>query len=315
MPHAAPADTRAGALARAQRADWERDGFLILPGFFDDAVVGSVNALVNSLADPRTRPPELARRIVVDPLSGPLKDQRLRLADIPAGALDGPAKYNDLYLESDVVRACSLHPRLVPILTDLLDGAPAICNSLNFIQGSQQTDHIDSWFMPPAVADKMVVTSVCLEDVHPDAGPLFYYPGSHKIPPYRFSDGRLNAIEAEMAKCMEYVDQEIAARGLKRQTFIGRKGDVFIWASQLAHGGTPINDATRTRRSLVTHYWRADDIPRYKLERYGPGAFYIAREHQPIPSSPAWQRSAARARQIFLWGYRFVSGAGAARQR
>jgi len=36
---------------------------------------------------------------------------------------------------------------------------------------------------------------------------------------------------------------------------------VFIWSCQIAHGGTPIADPKSTRRSLVTHYWRADDMP------------------------------------------------------
>ena len=69
----------------------------------------------------------------------------------------------------------------------------------------------------------MVVTSVCLEDVHPDAGPLFYYPGSQRIPPYHFSDGRLNAIDAELPKCIAYVDGEIKARGLSKDVFLGKK--------------------------------------------------------------------------------------------
>ena len=38
------------------------------------------------------------------------------------------------------------------VLGELLDGPPVVCNSLNFIQGSEQTEHIDSWFMPSAGA-------------------------------------------------------------------------------------------------------------------------------------------------------------------
>jgi phytanoyl-CoA hydroxylase len=303
------ASDRAGlsqALSASQRQQWDRDGYLILPRFFNDDIVDSINVLVDSLKDPQTRPPGLAKRLVVDLLTGPLADQRLRLAQVPADALVGPVKFNDLYLESDIVRGCSLHPRLVPILTELLDGEPAICNSLNFIQGSQQTGHIDTWFMPPPVANKMVITSICLEDVHPDAGPLFYWPGSQQIPPYMFWAGRIKAINAELPKCMDYVNGAVKERGLTRQTFLGRKGDVFIWAAQLLHGGTPINDITRTRRSLVVHYWRAQDLPSYKLGRCGPGAYYIGRDHQPIPSSPPWEKLAGRVRHNVRWGFKRV---------
>jgi phytanoyl-CoA hydroxylase len=296
----------ARALGPQQKESWDRDGYLILPQFFGADVIDPINALIASLSDPHKRRQELASRIVVDLLAG---HQRVRLADAPVEALGSPVKFNDLFLECDVIRACNLHPRLVPILDELLDGPPVACNSLNFIQGSEQTDHIDSWFMPPPVADKMVVTSVCLEDVHADAGPLFYYPGSHKIPPYRFSNGRIRAIEAEMPKCFDYVHGAIRERGLLRRTFIGHKGDVFIWAAQLAHGGSPINDPKRTRRSLVTHYWRASDMWRHKLESFGPGAYYFAKDHQPIPSNPLWMRLAARARLELWWGLRLLKGA------
>ena len=77
--------------------------------------------------------------------------------------------------------------------------------------------------MPPPAPEKMVVTSVCLEDVHPEAGPLFYLPGSHKIPPYRFSNGTIRAIDAEMDECHAYLDQAITERGLKRETFLGAR--------------------------------------------------------------------------------------------
>ena len=149
----------------------------------------------------------------------------------------------------------------------------------------------------------MVVTSVCLEDVTADAGPLFYYAGSQKIPPYRFSDGRLNAIPGEMTQVHAYLDGEIAERGLSRETFLGRKGDVFIWSCQIAHGGTPIANPKSTRRSLVTHYWRADDMPRHKLEPRN-GGYYFARAPQPVPSDPLWRRMAARAGLELWWAMR-----------
>ena len=300
---------QAGGLTAAQRQDWDRDGYLVLPQFFGADIVDPINALVESLLDPRVRPPQLGKRIVVDLLTGDHAGKRVRLDEAPPAALNaGPVKFNDLILESDTIRACNLDPQLVAILDDLLDGAPVACNSLNFVRGSEQTAHVDSWFMPPPQPDKMVVTSVCLEDVREDAGPLFYYPGSQKIPPYRFSDGRLNAIDAEMPQCIAYVEGEIKARGLSRDTFLGRKGDVFIWSCHLAHGGMPIKNPQRTRRSLVTHYWRAADMPRRKLEPHGPGAYYFARHHQPVPTDPFWTRAAHRLRLEGKWALRQLKG-------
>src|SRR3954465_990123 len=168
----------AAALTREQKENWDRDGYLILPQFFGAEIVDPINALIERLSHRSARSNEIAGRVVVDLLAGSAH-RRMRLAAAPDEAFERPVKFNDLFLECDVIRNCNLHPRLVPILDELLDGPPAICNSLNFIQGSEQTDHIDSWFMPPPVLEKMVVTSVCLEDVHADVGPLVYYPGSH----------------------------------------------------------------------------------------------------------------------------------------
>ena len=304
---AAPDDTP-GLTAR-QKADWERGGYLILPQFFGADVIDPINALIESLADPARRPPGVGERVVVDLLTAAPGGKRVRLADAPAEALRVPVKFNDLFLESEIIRACNLHPRLIPILDGLLDGAPVVCNSLNFIQGSEQVAHVDSWFMPPPVAGKMVVTSVCLEDVKAEAGPLFYYAGSQKIPPYRFSDGRLNAIPGEMTQVHAYLDGEIAQRGLSRETFLGRKGDVFIWSCQIAHGGTPIANPKSTRRSLVTHYWRADDMPRHKLEPWN-GGYYFARDPQPVPSDPLLRRMAARAGLELRWAMRRLKPQG-----
>jgi hypothetical protein len=43
-------------------------------------------------------------------------------------------------------------------------------------------------------------------------------------------------------------------RGLKTEKFMAKKGDVLIWHADLMHGGAPIQDAGRTRKSLVAHF-------------------------------------------------------------
>src|SRR6185369_16691889 len=149
----------AGASARAltpeQKKKWDRDGYLILPQFFDPGIIDPVNALIERLSNPHARSAELANRVVIDMLAGAAQSRRMRLADAPDEAFRRPIKFNDLMLECDEIRTCNLHPRLVPILDELLDGPPVACNSLNFIQGSEQTEHIDSWFMPPPTPGKM----------------------------------------------------------------------------------------------------------------------------------------------------------------
>jgi ectoine hydroxylase-related dioxygenase (phytanoyl-CoA dioxygenase family) len=272
------------ALSKKQRAQWSARGFLVLPRFFGKGRIDSLTDLVEDEWRDRQRDDN---PLVIDVLEGPLADRRMYFRDAPDDAKQYPYKLNDLYLTRPEVRDVVLDHRLVAILRSLVGGGDvAVCNSLNFERGSQQTYHFDTYYMPGPCTDGLVVTSICLEDVRPDAGPLTYYPGSHQIPPYRFSNGALAAVPDEMDEATEYAYREIAARGLEAVDFHGRKGDVFIWHEQLYHGGRKIADPSLTRRSLVTHYWRADrlEIPEgWHLSPMGEHSGYLSRNHQPVP--------------------------------
>ena len=122
---------------------------------------------------------------------------------------------------------------------------------------------------------------IALEDGSPDSGPLRYYAGSHKIPPFLFSTGAITAVDAEMPRYYEYMQRELERRGIKAETFVPKIGDVFIWHSQLYHGGEPIKNPALTRRSLVTHYWRAQDVPR-RHGSVGPHRYYFRRPPQRV---------------------------------
>ena len=65
---------------------------------------------------------------------------------------------------------------------------PLLFGSLNFERGTEQAPHIDSIFFYTEPMDAMAGAWFALEDVHPDAGPLFYYEGSHRRPFTRGED-------------------------------------------------------------------------------------------------------------------------------
>jgi ectoine hydroxylase-related dioxygenase (phytanoyl-CoA dioxygenase family) len=245
------------------RTRWEQGGYAILPGFFGPDEVGAVEDLVEAVW--RDRP----RSVVVDGLT---TGRRVRLSDVPAEDRHRQSyKLNDLYLDHEPVRNLGLNRRLVPVLRGLLGGTPVLVNSLTFERGSQQGGHIDSLYMTPRAPGRLVATWVALEDCHADAGRLFYYPGSHAIPLYRFSDGGHHYVPAEMPKWHAYVEGQLRERGLRREEFAARRGDVFVWHANLVHGGAPIADQRRTRKSLVCHYFDARDFPPSGsvLRRYG----------------------------------------------
>ena len=221
------------------------------------------------------------RETVVDIFIGTQREKRTRLSDAPLEARHTPHKLNDLYLESDVIRQTVLEERLAGVLEEVLEGPPLVCNSLNLEFGSQQRDHTDSLYMTAPVGLYLAASWIALEDGSPDSGPLRYYAGSHKIPPFLFTTGAISAVDAEMPRYYEYMLRELERRGIKSETFVPKIGDVFIWHSQLYHGGEPIKNPSLTRRSLVTHYWRAQDVPR-RHGTVGPHRYYFRRPPQRV---------------------------------
>ena len=129
--------------------------------------------------------------------------------------------------------------------------------------GSAQPDHVDSLYMTPRSPHHLVAIWVALEDTHPDAGPLRYYPGSHKIPQYVFSNGSHHFIQDEMPLWDRHMRAQVEALKLQPEVFLARKGDVFVWSAYLLHGGSDIRDPARTRKSVVSIHRRPLSERRY----------------------------------------------------
>lgn len=258
---------------------WEKNGYLVLKKFFSHEALQSYNDELEEIIHKRG---EKAANITIDVLEGALAGKRMLLRDAPDEAIKSAHKINDLFLESESCRNLNLNEKLSSILSTLLNNDPLVINSLSFRKGSQQPFHFDTYYMPPPVKDMMVVSSICLENQSIDTGPISYYPGSHLIPPYEFSHGGIHAINDEMPKATTYIQEKIADLNLQPETFIGEAGDVFIWHSQLYHGGTPIKDHNQTRKTLVTHYWRKMDVDITRIVTIKGSGSYLRRKHQDV---------------------------------
>ena len=261
---------------------WEKNGYLVLPRFFNSKRIEKISDLIDQTWKDRANKPE--NFLVIDAFIGTEREQRVLLKDAPDEARNFPYKLNDLFLEFQEVRDLILDKKLAKILHDLLEGDPMACNSLSFERGSQQPAHFDTFYMPPLVPNKMLATWIALEDCSLDAGPLIYYPGSHKLKPYCFSHGGLHAVREEMPQCQRYIQAELEKHDLRPQKFAARAGDVFIWHAQLLHGGSEINNLKLTRKSIVTHYFRAQEHPGSYITM-GKYRHYQNRYHQMPTSS------------------------------
>jgi ectoine hydroxylase-related dioxygenase (phytanoyl-CoA dioxygenase family) len=168
--------------------------------------------------------------------------------------------------------------RFSAVLRDLFAEDPLFLQTILFFEGSEQSLHSDYIYMSTQRHHRMCGTWLALEDVHEDAGPLRYLPGSHVLPVESIQDrwARMAPeIEEKLARGIlppegwrkpsdrfghlyEGWEASIApmaeAAGYKEQRLIAKKGDVLVWHANLIHGGTTIDQPGLTRRSLVAHY-------------------------------------------------------------
>lgn len=149
-------------------------------------------------------------------------------------------------------------PALQSLLELLYERRPIPFQTLNFKVGTEQLPHSDSVHFTSFPARFMCGVWVALEDVDEDSGPLFYYPGSHKLPEMTMYDLSLPVDGEWFERYGAY--ERFQSELMKSQSrtpipFLANKGDALIWSSNVVHGGSPIRRDGSTRWSQVTHYF------------------------------------------------------------
>lgn len=151
-------------------------------------------------------------------------------------------------------------PKITSFLSAIFDADPLYFASLVFEVGSEQGLHQDTAFVVVDSPLEMVGVWMALEDVAPGSGELRYVPGSHRLPTHYFDESTERRYfdptvdsravhDGYYTECEHRCDQA----GLITERFLPQAGDVLIWAAELVHGGSPINDRSMTRRSMVVH--------------------------------------------------------------
>lgn len=177
-------------------------------------------------------------------------------------------KFNSLQTISKSCALLSLSREVISFLKHVYRSPPVVMQSLTFQKGSEQPVHIDYPYVRCQTKLAHLAASwIPLEDVSPQSGPLAYYPGSHRADISGFFDwgGGSILLETDSAKSTmdlsHYLWDRMRAKGIEPETFCPRKGDVLIWHGNLAHEGTKIHDAEKTRKSYVTHYTSLEAYP------------------------------------------------------
>ncbi|HTR86445.1 MAG TPA: phytanoyl-CoA dioxygenase family protein [Reyranella sp.] len=173
-----------------------------------------------------------------------------------------PGRLLDPHLGVPEVRDVMWRPEILRI-TDMLFGRPSIpFQTIIGHKSSHQAPHADAIHMTTYPPGYLLAAWIALEDIHPDSGPVVYYPGSHRLLPQLLSaDVGIEKMEFKERPSVYHeryerqLQQRIDAAGVKAVPFCGKKGDVLFWHANLAHGGSRRTDLKHSRKALVCHYF------------------------------------------------------------
>ncbi|MEY2958245.1 MAG: hypothetical protein RLZZ01_813 [Actinomycetota bacterium] len=261
---AAQVDQRASNDAEHQLLrSWVRDGYAIIEGLVPERLIDEMVTDLDAVFDAPAV--DLDRLVVNDleldghrrPTTTVAELRRLDRSDRLA-ARDGSSwRIHGFFEHSSAADRIRELPDLRRVASLVLGVESHAHYSINFHNGSTQALHEDSAVFHLGVPNLICGAWIACEDIDDRSGPLVYLPGSHRRPAFSgFTDYPVtNLRTADAATSVAYqqhVDE--AATQYEQQRFLARKGDVLLWHGMLVHGGSPILEPGRTRRSYVLHY-------------------------------------------------------------
>ncbi len=214
--------------------DYHQDGFVLLKDFLPMDLIERVKSDTEKIAFDKNYPIKTHR-----------DEQRIQ----------------DFWEVSEATRALASYQPILDLLQVLYGREAFPFQTLNFRIGSQQRAHSDTIHFSSLPAKFMCGVWVALEDVTEDNGPLFYYPGSHRLPEYNFSQIKETAKSTTYENYAEYedfIEEIVKVNQFEKKVFHAKKGDALIWSSNILHGGSPVIREGSSRWSQVTHYFFKD---------------------------------------------------------
>ena len=173
-----------------------------------------------------------------------------------------PGRYLNPHKKAGAFCRILKHTGLLRWIRVLMEREPKPLQTIASHKGSQQAAHSDSIHMTTYPLGYLAAAWIAFENIHPDSGPLLFYPGSHKLP-YVFSknvgitesDFKNEGYGSYQAKYEPFIRQTIEQHNLERHYFLAKRGDVLVWHANLIHGGSARRDMQLSRRALVCHFF------------------------------------------------------------
>lgn len=220
---------------------WSANGYIILKNFIEQPILDDVWKAYEKA----------------------IQAGKIKLKPESAGTNDPyPGRYLNPHKKVGALCKILKHPELLRYIRLLTEREPKPLQTIFSHKGSQQGLHSDSIHMTTYPLGYLTAAWIAFEDIHPDCGPLVYYPGSHRLP-YVFSkdvgiseaDFKNEGYASYRARYEPYIRQLVAERQIEPHYFHANKGDVLIWHANLIHGGSARRNIELSRKSLVCHFF------------------------------------------------------------
>jgi ectoine hydroxylase-related dioxygenase (phytanoyl-CoA dioxygenase family) len=228
-------------LTDAQRATYERDGFIVVPDVFTAAEIGELRRVTDEFVAG-------AARVAANDEIYDLEESHSQAAP-RVRRLKAPHAIHPAYFQA------SRNARVVEILTDLWGTVRFDTGKLNMKSagyGAPVEWHQD-WAFYPHTNDDLAAVGIMLDDVDMENGPMMVVPGSHKGPihDHHGPNGRFCGA-MDPARC----DIDLSTA----QPCLGKAGSITVHHVRAVHGSAT-NFSGRERRFLLFQYRAADAWP------------------------------------------------------
>ena len=201
-------------------------------------------------------------------LDGAIASLKDRYTQSATGYTAG-GRRQDAWRFSQQVREIATSELILATLRKLYAREPIPFQTLNFLKPTEQRAHSDTVHFNTMPHGFMCGVWVALENVDAENGPLFYYPGSQRLPVYHMHDLGLQSGYASYKQYEDKIAAILRDSPYRPSQAHLNKGQALIWSHNIFHGGSKVIDRSRTRLSQVTHF-------------YFPGCIY----YTPMLSEP-----------------------------
>jgi phytanoyl-CoA hydroxylase len=241
------AETAPRGLTDDQKAQFDRDGFLVLRGLFSpDEAAAIRDAFMDAAKD--------------GPVEGLSETRRGENACDPSDPLAFYPRMMNPHTQPEravgrIARHFLLDPRLEPILTALFGEEPVGVQTMFYFKpaGARGQDlHQDNFYLRVKPGTCMAAW-MAVDDADAGNGGMRVVPGSSRID---------IACPEQADPALYFTTDHVGVPvGMQAEDVTLKAGDVLFFNGALIHGSTPNSSQDRFRRSLIAHY-----VPRHSQE-------------------------------------------------